>query len=169
MPDTFENRHPLFLKGGDVAADSAKYFRPLLASKGSGYLLLEFDHADDPFSIVIGKRNSEVVHERQHSIPILHPIQQVLRLALLDPPFFLRFVWGRWRWRRIFRMAQLDDLLIPFFEVGDVFRQQGLSSIAFCLLYGTLDLIQELDHPLRPLLVVVFDDAISFPMMMGVA
>ncbi len=64
--------------------DPADGIRAFRGADTAGHLLLDLHHADIPLRLIVIKRNSKIVHKRQHSLLVItEPIQQIFGWALL--------------------------------------------------------------------------------------
>src|SRR5712691_7312477 len=102
MEDSGQSREhgvSLLLHRRKIAADAAKNRDPSGTAKGAGNLLLNFCPAKIPLGLVVGKRNAQVVEQRQHLLGTPQQrIQQILGLALLGSAFARSCGRGGW-WR----------------------------------------------------------------------
>ena len=100
------NGEGVFHRRRNITADPAESVSALMAPKGAGDFLLDFDRPNIPFRLIVVKRDVEIVHEGQDSPAVrLETIQQVFRLALFwPPPFAGRALSKR---RRVFGVAFL--------------------------------------------------------------
>ena len=79
----------------EITANATISRRSVLTAKGSCYLLLDFDHPQIPLSLVIGKRDPEIVQKGQHLVgPPQQVIEQILGGTLPAPPASLGNVFG---------------------------------------------------------------------------
>ena len=94
--DSVQRAHRILSGRGDVTADAAEGFGPLLAAEHSGDLLLHLHHANVPFGQVVVEGDAEVLHESQGFLPVLiEPFEQVPGFGLFAPPAFLSGRGGR--------------------------------------------------------------------------
>src|SRR6266566_2828390 len=102
MEDSRQSREhgmPLLVHRGKITADAAKSGDPSRTAKGARNLLLHFGPAKVAFGLVVGKRNPQIVEQRQHLLGTpKQRIQQMLGLALLAPAFARSCRRCRW-WR----------------------------------------------------------------------
>ncbi len=99
-----EQRSTLFAQGREVSADATKGGGSGEAAKAAGNLLLDLDHAQVPFSLVIVKGHRQIGYEGQHGVLLLaQPIQQVACSTLFGTSFSLG-------WRMLF--GGLSDLCL---------------------------------------------------------
>src|SRR5260221_13120061 len=92
-----QHRMSLLLHGREITADAAKSGGSSRTAKGASNLLLNFGPAQIPLGLVVGKRNAQVVEQRQHLLGTRHQgIQQILGLALLLPSFLRSCLRRRW-------------------------------------------------------------------------
>src|SRR2546422_9148514 len=114
MEDSSKSREhgvSLFLHRRKIPADAAKSGGPSRTAKGARNLLLHFCPAQIPLGLVVGKRNAQVVEQRQHLLGTpKQRIQQILGLALLAPAFARSC--GRGGWGRLSGIASRQDLEI---------------------------------------------------------
>jgi len=80
---------------GEITANATKSRCPVLTTKRSGDLLLDFDHPQIPFGLVIRKGDRQIVQEGEHLFGSSQQvIQQILGGTLLAPPALLGYVFG---------------------------------------------------------------------------
>ena len=83
IPDGLKDIFGMLTGRGNIAANTAKSLRTLQRSEAAGHLLFDFDHPDIPFPLVVVKRHTKVVHERQHlPFEVVKPHRQVQRRRL---------------------------------------------------------------------------------------
>lgn len=56
-----EQRHVLFAEGREVASDPCERGRADVGAEAAGNLLLDFEHAQVAFGLVVVERNSEII------------------------------------------------------------------------------------------------------------
>src|SRR6266853_746168 len=106
-----QHRMSLLLHRRKITADAAKSSGSSRTAKGASNLLLNFGPAQIPLGLVVGKRNAQVVEQRQHLLGTRHQgIQQILGLALLLPAFMRSCRRRRWGW--LSGIASRQDLEI---------------------------------------------------------
>src|SRR5205807_1524389 len=114
MEDSSKSREhgmSLLVHSRKITTDAAKSGDPSRTPKGARNLLLNFCQAKVPLGLVVGKRNAQVVEQRQHLICTpKQRIQQILGLALLAPAF--PFARGRRGLRRLSGIASSQNLEI---------------------------------------------------------
>src|SRR5437899_13028171 len=107
MEDSSQSREhgvSLLLHRRKITADATKSSGPSRTAKGARNLLLHFGPAKIPLGLVVGKRNAQVVEQRQHLLGTSKQrIEQILGLALLAPAF--AFCRGRGGWGRLSGIA----------------------------------------------------------------
>src|SRR6266581_663302 len=85
----------LLAQSRDVTTNAAESLGTRLATETARYLLLYLGHTQVPFSLVVVKGHSEVMHKTQHiSFIVAQPHQQVVGFALLHPPLSRLRRWG---------------------------------------------------------------------------
>src|SRR2546422_1202449 len=118
----------LLTQTGDVATNASERLGSLLAAEATRYLLLYLGHTQVPFSLVVVKGHSEVMHKTQHiSFIVAQPHQQVVGFALLHPPLSrLR----RWRVGRVALQALDHQFAVaPFERCQTPLRQASLPRV----------------------------------------
>lgn len=81
-----------------IATNAAKRGKPLLGAKTAGDFLLDLEHAQIAFCLIVAERHGEIDQERQHLPFVLQkPIQQIARRMLfgMSPVHFLDGSRGR--------------------------------------------------------------------------
>src|SRR5258708_11320673 len=107
----------LVLHRREITADAAKSGDPSGTAKGARNLLLNFRPAQIALGLIVGKRNPQVVEQRQHLLGTQKQrIQQILGLALLAPAFARSC--GRSGWWRLSGIASRQNLEIASDPVG---------------------------------------------------
>ena len=106
----------IFASSRDVRADGAEGPGSRLSAEGARDFLLEFDHAHIPFSLVVVKRHSEIVHEGERLGFIgLEAVQQVFGFGLFgSAPPRVGFQRGR-----IGGKPLGQDFVVTSFEIGE--------------------------------------------------
>src|SRR5438270_12083931 len=114
MEDSSQSREhgmSLLVHRRKITANATKSGDPSRAAKGARNLLLNFGQAKVPLGLIVGKRNAQVVEQRQHLLGTpKQRIEQILGLALLAPAF--AFCRGRGRWGRLSGIASRQDFEI---------------------------------------------------------
>src|SRR5712692_157585 len=114
MEDSRQSREhgvSLLVHRRKITADAAKSGDPGRTAKGARNLLLHFRPAKVALGLVVGKRNAQVVEQRQHLLGTpKQRIQQILGLALLAPAFAR--CCGRGGWWRLSGIASRQNLEI---------------------------------------------------------
>src|SRR5258708_1312872 len=104
-----EHEMALLLHRREITADAAKSGDPGHTAKGARNLLLHFWQGQVALGLVVGKRNPQVVEQRQHLLGTpKQRIQQILGRALLGPPFARSC--RRRRWWRLSGIASRQNL-----------------------------------------------------------
>ena len=99
-----QERDALFAQGGEIASDATKHPRSCLLTETARDFLLDFDHANIAFGLVIIKGHSKILQESQDLLLMLgEPIQEIACRMLFVAPF-LRQVG---RIRRISQVARI--------------------------------------------------------------
>src|SRR5512135_1753970 len=141
-----------------ITADAAKSGGPSGTPKGARNLLLHFRPAKVPLSLVVGKRNPQIVEPRQHLLgPPKQRIEQILGLALLAPAFARSC--GRRGWWRLSGIASGQNLEIardPVVALDGGNRSQVEQTP---LVAGIMQIEQEVLHLGGPLLLLLLGDA----------
>ena len=76
----------LLAGGRDVAANGGEGLGSAMGAEGTGDFLFHLYHADVAFGEIVVKRNTEVIHEREHlGFVLLQAVEQVLGRRLLLP------------------------------------------------------------------------------------
>src|SRR5450759_1340926 len=161
MEDSSKSREhgvSLLLHRRKITADAAKSGDPGSTPKGARNLLLNFRPAKVALSLVVRKRNPQVVEQRQHLLGTPQQrIQQILGLALLAPAFALSC--GRRGWWRLSGIASSQNLEItsdPFVALGGGNSGQVEQTP---LLARFMQSKQEVLHLHGPLLMLLLGDS----------
>src|SRR5947208_15538203 len=129
MEDSRQSREhgmSLLVHRRKITADAAKSGDPSRTAEGTRNLLLHFGPAKVALGLVVGKRNPQVVQQRQHLLGTRHQrIQQILGLALLGSAFVRSCGRGRW-WclSGIARRQNLEKASDPFVALDGGNRAQ---------------------------------------------
>lgn len=109
-----KHRATLFAHGGEIAANDTKGRGPLLTAKGAGNLLLDLDHAQISFGLVIGKRHQQIIQESEHLLgPVEKSVQKVFRVILFGSASFLGQGVGSRRGLRNRVLSQVSGKSVP--------------------------------------------------------
>src|SRR5579863_2043491 len=118
MEDSGQSREhgmALLVHGRKITADATKSGRPGRTAKGARNLLLHFGPAKVALGLVVGKRNAQIVEQRQHLLGSpKQGIQQILGLALLASAFVRADGRGRWWLSSIASRQNLEIAGDPF-------------------------------------------------------
>src|SRR2546426_4288973 len=80
-----KQRHALLTQGGQVATNARKGLCASEGSEAARDLLLDFDHAQIPFRLVVIKIHTQVFQEAQDGLLVFaQPIEQIAGGALFD-------------------------------------------------------------------------------------
>gem|GEM_PF-2661178 len=149
-----QHRMSLLLHCREITADAAKSGGSSRTAKGASNLLLNFGPAQIPLGLVVGKRNAQVVEQRQHLLGTRHQgIQQILGLALLLPAF-LRSCRRR-RWGRLSGIASRQHLERARDPVVALESGNSAQVAQTPLLTRTMQIEQEVVHLGSPLLMLL--------------
>src|SRR5260370_29730684 len=141
----------------EITADAAKSGNPSGTTKGASNLLLNFRPAQIALGLVVGKRNPQVVEQRQHLLGTpKQRIQQILGLALLGPAFARSR--GRRRWWRLSSIASRQNLEIASDPVVALDGGNSVQVEQTPLLAGVMQIEQEVVHLGGPLLLLLLGD-----------
>src|SRR6266436_8327631 len=89
---SLKQRVALLVHSRKVAADAAKGRGPIIAAEGASHFLLNLDHAQIAFGLIVGKGDGQVIQEGQHLMSSMQQrIQQILGFGLC--------VWAPLAWR----------------------------------------------------------------------
>jgi hypothetical protein len=152
-----QQRATLFAHGGKITANGAKGRRSPRAAKGARNFLLDLDHPQIALGEVVGKRNREIIQEREDLLGSFEQgIQEIFRVALFWSSQF--FGQGRSTWLAGCK-ALLKHLKIP--------QDQGIS-LGFGNRFGSGEtpLMSRVEHAqeqvvhgLRPGVIFLLGDA----------
>src|SRR5437660_1997790 len=147
-----ENGMALLVHGRKITADAAKSRGARGTAKGASNLLLHFGHAKIAFRQIVGKRNTQVIEQRQHLIgPQEQSIKQILGRTVFASAF--AFVGRSRQGRGLSRIPSSQDLKIasdPLVPLDGGHRRQAELTP---LLRGVVQIEQELSHLAGPRLV----------------
>src|SRR5450759_2076375 len=169
MEDSGQSREhgvSLFVHRRKITADLAKSGDPRGTAKGAGNLLLNFRPAQVPLGLVVGKRNAQVVEQRQHLLGTQEQrIQEILGLALLGSAFALSG--GRGGWWRLSGIASRQDFEIPSDPVValDGGNRSQVKQTPF--LTRVMQIEQEVLHLHSPLLMLLLSDCRTIAQEVG--
>src|SRR5512135_3088164 len=80
-----KQRHALLAQGGQVATNASKRLCASPSSEAARDLLLDFDHAQISFRLVVIKRDTQVFQKRQNGVLVFaQAIKQIACGALFD-------------------------------------------------------------------------------------
>src|SRR6266699_5098981 len=161
MEDSGESREhgvSLLLHRRKIAADAAKSRDPSGTAKGARNLLLHFRPAKIPLGLVVGKRNAQVVEQRQHLLGTpKQRIQQILGLALLAPAFARSC--RRCRWWRLSGIASRQNLEVASDPVVALDGGHSGQVEQTPLVARVMQIEQEVLHLGGPLLMLLLSDS----------
>src|SRR5260370_15110832 len=145
-----------------ITANAAKSGDPRRTAKGARDLLLHFRPAKIPLGLIVGKRNPQVVEQRQHLLGTQKQrIQQILGLALLAPAFARSC--GRSGWWRLSGIASSQNLEIASDPVVALDGGNSAQVEETPLLRGLMQIEQDDLHLVGPLLLVLLSDGSALP------
>src|SRR6266851_388322 len=161
MEDSRQSREhgmALFLHRRQITADAAKSGNPSRTAKSASNLLLHFGPAQVPLGLVVGKRNPQVVEQRQHLLGTQEQrIQQILGLALLA--LACACSCGRGRWWRLSSITSRQNLEGASDPVVALDGGNSAQVEQTPLVARLMQIEQEILHLGSPLLLLLLGDA----------
>jgi len=158
MEDSRQSREhgvSLLLHRRKITANTAKSGGASRTAKGARNLLLHFRPAKIPLSLIVGKRNAQVVEQSQDLLSTRHErIQQILGLALLGSAFARSGGRGGWWLSSIARRQNLKTASDPVVALAGGNSGQVEQTP---LLAGVLQVAQEVVHLGGPLLLLLLE------------
>src|SRR5271156_1755612 len=146
VAQALENAVVVLLHGRDVTADGAVVAGTGQRAPGARDLLLELDHADISFGLVVVKGCVEIVGETQDVGPLgVEALEEVGR-GLIHPGAFTHLGCG------VGGPALGDELTVADADRVQRGRVQSVRPGALCGFDGTFGLDQEVDHLVGPAL-----------------